>query len=81
MPLQLRSLSCRSTKNRTIAKVKKDYLADGQIMGNKWYEENTMRVRSFTNNYLSVEYTWASYMGGAHDNYGFMEKVILLQIT
>ncbi|WP_411897765.1 RsiV family protein [Elizabethkingia occulta] len=57
------------------AKVKKDYLAGGVVLGNKWYEDNSMRLRSFANNYLSVEYTWSSYMGGAHDNYGFMEKV------
>jgi len=57
------------------AKVKKDYLAGGVVLGNKWYEDNSMRLRSFANNYLSIEYTWASYMGGAHDNYGFMEKV------
>ncbi|AQX05639.1 RsiV family protein [Elizabethkingia meningoseptica] len=62
------------------AKVKKDYIADGiGTLGSKWYEANTMRVRSFANDYLSVEYTWSSYMGGAHDNYGFMEKVFDLK--
>jgi hypothetical protein len=38
-----------------------------------------MKVKSNTNDYLQIEYFWASYEGGAHDNYGYSERVFDLQ--
>ena len=51
----------------------KDLLSD--ISGQKWYTSSHMNLVSNDNGYMHIEYVWSSYEGGAHDNYGFSERV------
>lgn len=58
----------------TIKKNSKDWIADLTHPEN-WYSDAGMNVKSNINDYLHIEYIWGSYEGGAHDNYGFSERV------
>lgn len=61
-----------------IRKDSKDWISDISF-SQEWYSDTAMKVKSNTNDYLQIEYFWASYEGGAHDNYGYSERVFDLQ--
>ncbi|WPO83982.1 RsiV family protein [Chryseobacterium sp. JJR-5R] len=68
-------------KNEYFAKVKKDskdFLSDFTF-SEEWYSDTGMNMKSNKNGYLHIEYVWGSYEGGAHDNYGFSERVFDLK--
>ncbi|ASK32581.1 DUF3298 domain-containing protein [Chryseobacterium sp. T16E-39] len=44
-----------------------------------WYTSTYMNWKSTTNEYMHIEYVGSSYEGGAHDNYGFSERVFDLK--
>lgn len=52
---------------------------DGSSVDGKWYENASMKVVSNKNGFLHIRYSGASYMGGAHGNYYFSERVFDLQ--
>lgn len=56
----------------------KDYLSD-MTFAQQWYSDTGMNLKSDTNGYLHIEYAWGSYSGGAHDNYGFSDRVFDLK--
>ncbi|MFP7657934.1 RsiV family protein [Chryseobacterium proteolyticum] len=45
----------------------------------EWYTSNYMNLKSTTNDYMHIEYVYSAYEGGAHDNYGFSERVFDLK--
>lgn len=55
-----------------------DYLSD-MTFAQQWYSDTGMNLKSDTNGYFHIEYAWGSYSGGAHDNYGFSERVFDLK--
>lgn len=68
-------------KNEYFASVKKDskdFLSD-LTFSQEWYSDTGMNMKSNKNGYLHIEYVWGSYEGGAHDNYGFSERVFDLE--
>jgi len=68
-------------KNEYFASVKKDskdFLSD-LTFSQEWYSDTGMNMKSNKNGYLHIEYVWGSYEGGAHDNYGFSERVFDLK--
>ncbi|MCJ8153845.1 RsiV family protein [Chryseobacterium sp. SSA4.19] len=56
----------------------KDFLSD-LTFSQEWYSDTGMNVKSNINDYLHIQYVWGSYEGGAHDNYGFSERVFDLK--
>jgi hypothetical protein len=61
-----------------VKKDSKDWISD-LTFAQKWYSDSSMNLKSNTNDYLHIEYGWGSYEGGAHDNYGFSERVFDLK--
>jgi len=57
-----------------VRKDSKDWISD-ITFSQEWYEDNTMKLISHTNDYLHIQYFGGSYSGGAHDNYAYMERV------
>ncbi|MEC3877728.1 RsiV family protein [Chryseobacterium salviniae] len=57
-----------------IKKDSKDWIADMNF-SQKWYTDTGMKLKSKLNDYMRIQYIWGSYEGGAHDNYGFSERV------
>ncbi|WP_306621388.1 RsiV family protein [Chryseobacterium ginsenosidimutans] len=57
-----------------VKKDSKDWISD-LTFAQEWYSDIGMNMKSNVNDYLHIEYTWGSYEGGAHDNYGFSERV------
>jgi len=45
----------------------------------EWYQNNSMDVISSKNDFLHIRYSASAYMGGAHDNYYFSERVFDLK--
>jgi hypothetical protein len=56
----------------------KDWISD-ITYPQEWYESSGMRLVSNKNDYMQIEYSWGSYSGGAHDNFGFSERVFDLR--
>lgn len=44
-----------------------------------WYSKSSMKLISNTHNYMHIQYIGSGYEGGAHDNYGFSERVFDLK--
>ncbi|UKB78109.1 RsiV family protein [Chryseobacterium sp. MEBOG07] len=44
-----------------------------------WYSSSHMNLISNTNGYMHIQYVGSGYEGGAHDNYGFSERVFDLK--
>lgn len=68
-------------KNRYFNSVKndnKDWISDITYAQN-WYSSSHMNLISNTNGYMHIQYTGSGYEGGAHDNYGFSERVFDLK--
>lgn len=61
-----------------IKKDSKDWISDMNF-SQEWYSDMAMNLKSRINDYMHIEYTWGSYEGGAHDNYGFSERVFDLK--
>lgn len=62
----------------SIKKESKDWISDMKF-AQEWYSDLGMDVKSNNNDYLHIQYRWASYEGGAHDNYGYSERVFDLK--
>lgn len=45
----------------------------------KWYEKSRMKIKSNDHNFLHIQYSINSYMGGAHGNYAYNERVFDLE--
>lgn len=56
----------------------KDWVSDVTYAQN-WYSNSHMNLISNTNGYLHIQYLGSGYQGGAHDNYGFSERVFDLK--
>ncbi|MGG5210440.1 RsiV family protein [Chryseobacterium sp. MIQD13] len=70
-----------SDKNKYFKSVKsdsKDWISDISYAQN-WYTNSHMNLVSNDNDYMHIGYVWSSYEGGAHDNYGFSERVFDLK--
>jgi len=61
-----------------IKKDSKDWISDMKF-AQEWYSDLGMDMKSNSNDYLHIQYSWGSYEGGAHDNYGFSERVFDLK--
>ncbi|MGU3377427.1 RsiV family protein [Chryseobacterium sp. M5A1_1a] len=56
----------------------KDWYSD-ITYGQVWYSSSYMNLKSNTNGYMHLQYIGSSYVGGAHDEYGFSERVFDLK--
>jgi len=68
-------------KNEYFASVREkdsDWIADIQNP-QTWDTGSFMKLKSHTNDFLQIEYMYSSYEGGAHGNYGFVERVFDLK--
>lgn len=68
-------------KNNYFNSVKNDNkdLASDITYAQDWYSSSHMNLISNTNGYMHIQYTGSGYEGGAHDNYGFSERVFDLK--
>ncbi|WP_294241667.1 RsiV family protein [uncultured Chryseobacterium sp.] len=71
----------QKSKNEYFSQIRKDSKEWGSDLtfAQEWYEDRGMNIKSNSNDYLHIEYVWGSYSGGAHDNYGFSERVFDLK--
>ncbi|KMQ63240.1 hypothetical protein ACM46_14675 [Chryseobacterium angstadtii] len=70
-----------SEKNAYFRSVKsdsKDWIS-GISYAQSWYTSSHMNLISTANDYMHIEYVQSAYEGGAHDNYGFSERVFDLK--
>lgn len=68
-------------KNNYFSSVKndsKDWASD-ITYAQDWYSSSHMNLVSNSNGYLHIQYTGSGYEGGAHDNYGFSERIFDLK--
>ncbi|MDM1553364.1 MULTISPECIES: RsiV family protein [Chryseobacterium] len=68
-------------KNSYFSSIKndsKDWASD-ITYAQDWYSSSHMNLISNTNGYLHIQYTGSGYEGGAHDNYGFSERIFDLK--
>lgn len=56
----------------------KDWIADVSFP-QTWNTGSFMKLKSNTNDFLQIEYMYSSYEGGAHENYGFAQRVFDLK--
>lgn len=56
----------------------KDWYSD-ITYAQQWYSSSYMNLKSNTNDYMHIQYTGSAYIGGAHDEYGFLERVFDLK--
>lgn len=63
---------------KSTEKESKEWLSDITYAQN-WYTNSHMKLVSNDNDYMHIEYVWSSYEGGAHDNFGFSERVFDLK--
>ncbi|MEG0926014.1 RsiV family protein [Chryseobacterium sp.] len=56
----------------------KDWYSD-MTYAQEWYSSSYMNLKSNTNGYMHIQYTGSAYIGGAHDEYGFSERVFDLK--
>lgn len=52
----------------------KDWYSD-ITYAQEWYSSSYMNLKSNINGYMHIQYTTSAYIGGAHDEYGFSERV------
>ncbi len=71
----------QKSKNEYFNQIRKDSEEWGSDLtfAQEWYSDTGMSVKSNINDYLHIGYVWGSYEGGAHDNYGFSERVFDLK--
>lgn len=68
-------------KNKYFQSIKsdsKDWISDISY-AQEWYSNSSMNLISNENDYMHIQYVGSSYEGGAHDNYGFSERVFDLK--
>ncbi|AZA93298.1 Protein of uncharacterised function (DUF3298) [Chryseobacterium nakagawai] len=68
-------------KNNYFSSVKndsKDWASD-ITYAQDWYSSSHMNLVSNANGYIHIQYTGSGYEGGAHDNYGFSERIFDLK--
>ncbi|MCQ9636171.1 RsiV family protein [Chryseobacterium sp. WG23] len=68
-------------KNKYFSSVKndsKDWISD-ITYAQDWYSSSHMNLISNINGYMHIQYAGSGYEGGAHDNYGFSERVFDLK--
>lgn len=70
-----------SEKNSYFNSVKKDNKdwASDVTYAQNWYSSSHMNLISNINGYMHIQYVGSGYEGGAHDNYGFSERVFDLK--
>lgn len=56
----------------------KDWYSD-MTYAQEWYSNSYMNLKSNINGYMHIQYTTSAYIGGAHDEYGFSERVFDLK--
>ncbi|MBB4805109.1 hypothetical protein HNP38_000381 [Chryseobacterium defluvii] len=56
----------------------KDWLSEIPY-SQQWYTSTSMSLKSDKNDYVHIQYAVSAYEGGAHDNYGFTERVFDLK--
>ncbi|OCA72811.1 hypothetical protein BBH99_12810 [Chryseobacterium contaminans] len=68
-------------KNNYFNSVKKDSKdwASDITYAQDWYSSSHMNLISNSNGYMHIQYTGSGYEGGAHDNYGFSERIFDLK--
>lgn len=71
----------QKSKNEYFNQIRNDAKEWGSDLtfAQEWYSDTGMNMKSNMNGYLDIEYVWGSYSGGAHDNYGFSERVFDLK--
>lgn len=62
----------------TVKKESKDILSD-ITFAQSWYTDSRMKLISNISDYMHLQYAQSSYMGGAHDQYAFAERVFDLK--
>ncbi|AZA82964.1 DUF3298 domain-containing protein [Chryseobacterium lactis] len=62
----------------SVKKDNEDWLSD-ITYSQTWYSSSKMNLKSNTNGYMHIEYLSSAYIGGAHDEYGFSERVFDLK--
>ncbi|ANF49340.1 hypothetical protein A0O34_01665 [Chryseobacterium glaciei] len=62
----------------SIKKNSEDFISDIKY-SQEWYTSSSMNLKSNVNDFMHIQYIWGSYEGGAHDNYGFNERVFDLK--
>lgn len=70
-----------SEKSAFFGSVKKennDWISDVRY-AQQWYTSSDMKIVSHENGFMHIRYSGSSYMGGAHDNYFFNDRVFDLQ--
>jgi hypothetical protein len=63
---------------RSMKEDNKDWYSDMTYAQN-WYSSSFMNLKSNNNGYMHIQYTGSAYIGGAHDEYGFSERVFDLK--
>jgi len=56
----------------------KDFISD-ITNAQTWYTDSDMKLVSNTNDYMHIQYSSNAYIGGAHDEYGYVERVFDLK--
>lgn len=62
----------------SVKKDNKDWISSVSF-AQQWYTNSDMKIVSQENGFLHIRYFGSSYMGGAHDNYFFNDRVFDLQ--
>jgi len=70
--------SDKSNLFESTKKESKDWISDIGY-SQEWYDNRNMEIVSNKNDFLHIRYSGSSYMGGAHDNYYFSERVFDLK--
>lgn len=63
---------------KSIKKDAKEWVLDVENY-QEWYTSSSMNLKSNMNDFMHIQYIWGSYEGGAHDNYGYNERVFDLK--
>ena len=67
-------------KNNYFKSMKEDQDSYSDITyAQNWYSNSHMNLKSNKNGYMHIQYTGSAYIGGAHDEYGFSERVFDLK--
>lgn len=66
-------------KNAYLAKIKQEIKGSAVTDGNKYYYASGMHVKSNKSDFMHIQYDWSYYEGGAHDSYGFSDRIFDLK--
>jgi len=62
----------------SIKKENQDWITE-VTRAQKWYSNSSMNLKSNINGYMHIQYETNAYIGGAHDEYGYSERVFDLK--